>query len=72
MKNESLFTIEIDIMKCKILRARSLNKVSISSYKSKNVTILGWLKFLAISVGENAANLEQPETFEIKYIEFFN
>ena len=58
MKNESLFTIEIDIMKCKILRARSLNKVSISSYKSKNVTILGWLKFLAISVGENAANLE--------------
>ena len=59
-------------MKCEKITVKSLNKVSVSSYKSKNVTILGWyrLQFLAIRVGENAVIVGQSDAFEIKYIEF--
>ena len=51
---------------------RSLDKVSVSRYKSKNGLILERprLQFLATRVAENEANLGQPDAFEIKYIEF--
>ena len=51
---------------------RLFNKVSVSSYKSKNRVILGWsrLWFLAIKAVEIRVILGQSEVFETKYIEF--
>ena len=48
-------------MKVKKITAKLLKKVSSSSYKSKNVTILKWssFRFLAIRLGENVVILGQ-------------
>ena len=72
MKNKGQLSIEKDIMKYEKITARSLNEVQVSTYKSKNVTVLGHprFQFLAKRVGENTGILKQPDTFEIKYTEF--
>ena len=59
-------------MKCEKIIIKLLNKDSVSSYKSKNVTILGWSRFyiIAIRVGQNSVILGQPYVLEIKYIKF--
>ena len=56
----------------KKLTASLLNKVSVSRYKSKNLTIPGQprFQFLAKKVGEIATILGQPDAFEMKYTEF--
>ena len=41
MKNKGWLSIEKNIMKCKKITVKSLNKVLLSIYQSKNVTILG-------------------------------
>ena len=41
MKNKHYFSIGKGIMKCEKITERLLNKGLISSYKSKNVVILG-------------------------------
>ena len=60
-------SIEKNITRFKKITAKALNKVSVSGYKSKNVTILGSI-ILDIGVGENPAILGQPDAFETKYI----
>ena len=57
-------------MKCEKLTKTSPNKLSVSSYKSKNVIILRWprLQVLAVSVVEIGVIQEQSEELEIKYI----
>ena len=57
-----------DIGKCKKINERSLDKVSLSSYTSKNEVFLGWsiFEFLVISV----AILAKSEAFELKYSGF--
>ena len=64
--------MEKGITKCEKITERLFNKVSVSSYKSKNGVVLGWsrLLFLAIRVIEIGAILGQSEEFETKYIEF--
>ena len=53
-------------MKCKKITAKSFKKISVSSYKSKNVTIRGQPKTQSrtIRVGENAKIIGQLGTFE--------
>lgn len=55
--------IEKYIMNMKKIAERLLNKVSLSSYKSKIRAVLEWprLRFSAISVGEIGAILSQSE-----------
>ena len=60
-------SIEKGVTKCGKITEMFLSKVSVSGYRSKNAVILC---SLAITVGENAAILGQPDTFEMKYIEF--
>lgn len=52
----------------KKINERSLDKVSLSSYTSKNEVFLGWsiFEFLVISVGEIVAILAKSEAFELK------
>ena len=71
MKNKSWLSIEKDV-KCEKINERSLNKVSVSTYKSINGVFLEWsrLQFLTIRVVEIGAILGQCEAFETKYIEF--
>ena len=54
-------------MKCKKITEKSFKKISVSSYKSKNVTIRGQPKTQSrtIRVGGNAKIIGQPGTFEI-------
>ena len=61
-----------DIGKCKKINERSLDKVSLSSYTSKNEVFLGWsiFEFLVVSVGEIVAILAKSEAFELKYSGF--
>ena len=49
------------------------DKISVSTYKSKNVTILrqAEFQFLAIRVGKNAAILGKPDVFEINTLNFY-
>ena len=66
-------SIEKYITRCEKITKRLLDKVSVSSYNTKNRVILEWprLRFLAIWVGEVGMILGQSEAFETKYIEFF-
>ena len=68
MKNKKHFCIEKDIMKREEITVKSLSKVSVSSYKSKNVTVLEWTRFqfITIRVAENAVIIGEPDTFERK------
>ena len=72
MKNKSLLSIEKDTTKCEKINERLFNKVSVSSYKSKNGGVLGWsgFQFLTITVVEMGVILGQYEAFETKYTEF--
>ena len=72
MTNKSYLSIGKDITKCKKIVARSLYKVSVSSYKSKNVAILRQprFQFLAIVVGKNATISGQLYAFEINTLNF--
>ena len=67
MKNKKQFCIEKD-MKREEITVKSLSKVSVSSYKSKNVTVLEWTRFqfITIRVAENAVIIGEPDTFERK------
>ena len=72
MKNKSWLSIEKGITKSEKITERSLDNVSVSSYKSENGVVLVWsrLRLLAIKVVEIGAILRQFKAFETKYIEF--
>ena len=57
LKTKSSLSIEKNIMKCEKINEMSFNKLSVSSYKSKNGIVMGWsrFQFLAIRVGEIGA-----------------
>ena len=50
MKNKSYLIIEKGITISQKVTGRSLDKVSVSSYKSKNGVILQWSRFCSLAI----------------------